>query len=103
MADAEAYATRTTSLAEFENLEREAKLVSAHPLLIPKTFADHISDRVQVILTPSIGGEALTGEVFKRVVNGETPLADPPAQPGLRRTFPSPRPRRHPRTVKSFP
>ena len=80
MADAEAYATRVTSLAQFENLEREAKLVSANPLLVPKTFADRLSDRVQVILTPSIGGEAFTGEIFKRVVNGQTAV-EPPADP----------------------
>jgi regulator of protease activity HflC (stomatin/prohibitin superfamily) len=80
MADAEAYATRVTSLAQFENLEREAKLVSANPLLVPKTFADRLSDRVQVILTPSIGGEAFTGEIFKRVVNGRTAV-EPPADP----------------------
>lgn len=61
--------------------EREARLVSANPLLIPKTFADRLSDRVQVILTPSIGGESLTGEIFKRVANGQPALADPPAQP----------------------
>lgn len=79
MADAEAYATRTNSLAEFENLEREARLVSANPLLIPKTFADRLSDRVQVIMTPSIGGESLTGEIFKRVANGQPALAEPPA------------------------
>ena len=79
MADAEAYATRTSSLAEFEGLEREARLVSANPLLIPKTFADHLSDRVQVILTPSIGGESFTGEIFKRVANGQPALAEPAA------------------------
>ena len=81
MADAEAYAIRITSLAEFEGLEREAKLVSAHPLLIPKTFADRLSDRVQVILTPSIGGESFTDEVFKRVAAGQPALADPPPSP----------------------
>ena len=80
MADAEAYATRVTSLAQFEGLERVAKLVSANPLLVPKTFADRLSDRVQVILTPSIGGEAFTGEVFKRVVNGQTAV-EPPTDP----------------------
>jgi regulator of protease activity HflC (stomatin/prohibitin superfamily) len=79
MADAEAYATRVTALADFEKLEREALLVTANPLLIPKTFADRLSDRVQVILTPSIGGEPFTGEVFKRVANGEPPLAPPPS------------------------
>lgn len=75
LADAEAYAIRTTSLAQFENLKREAELVQANPLLIPKTFADRLSDKVQVILTPTIGGEAFTGEVLKRVANGKEPLA----------------------------
>ncbi len=41
-------------------------------------MADRLSDRVQVILTPSIGGEQFTGEVFKRVANGQPPLAPPP-------------------------
>jgi len=77
LADAEAYSTRVTALADFEKLEREARLVTANPLLIPKTFADRISDRVQVILTPSIGGEQFTGEVFKRVADGQPPLAPP--------------------------
>lgn len=77
MADAEAYAIRATSLAQFEGLEREAELVSAHPLIIPKTFADRLSDRVQVILAPSIGGEAFTGEIVKRVVNGQTAVEEP--------------------------
>jgi regulator of protease activity HflC (stomatin/prohibitin superfamily) len=81
MADAEAYATRVTALADFEKLEREAVLVSANPLLIPKTFADRLSDRVQVILTPSIGGEQFTGEVFKRVVNGQPAIAAPANPP----------------------
>jgi regulator of protease activity HflC (stomatin/prohibitin superfamily) len=77
IADAEAYAIRTTSLAQFENLKREAELVQSNPLLIPKTFADRLSDKVQVILTPSIGGEAFTGEIFKRVVNGDPPVSTP--------------------------
>jgi regulator of protease activity HflC (stomatin/prohibitin superfamily) len=79
MADAEAYATRVQSQADFENLEREAALVSANPLIIPKTFADRLSDRVQVILTPSIEGDAFTGEIYKRVVGGQTAVARPPA------------------------
>jgi regulator of protease activity HflC (stomatin/prohibitin superfamily) len=79
LADAEAYAIRATSAAQFENLKREAELVQQNPLLIPKTFADRLSDRVQVILTPTIGGEAFTGEVLKRVANGDSPVAtDPP-------------------------
>lgn len=74
IADAEAYSIRATSLAQFEGLSREAELVTANPLLIPKTFADRLSDKVQVILTPTIGGEAFTGEVMKRVANGDRPV-----------------------------
>ena len=73
IADAEAYSIRTTTLAQFENLEREAELVSANPLLIPKTFADRLSENVQVILTPTLGGEAFTDEVVKRAARGESP------------------------------
>ena len=76
IADAEAYSIRTTSLAQFENLAREAELVSANPLLIPKTFADRLSENVQVILTPTVGGEAFTDEVVKRAVRGEGAPSD---------------------------
>jgi regulator of protease activity HflC (stomatin/prohibitin superfamily) len=77
MADAEAYFIRATSEAQFEGLQREAELVSANPLLIPKTFADRLSDKVQVILTPTMGGEAFTDEVLKRAANGQRPVARP--------------------------
>ena len=79
MADAEAYATRVQAEADFEGLEREAVLITANPLLIPKTFADRLSERVQVILTPSIEGDAFTGEVYKRVLAGQPAAAPPPA------------------------
>ena len=80
IADAEAYTIRETSLAQFENLEREAELVSANPLLIPKTFADRLSENVQVILTPTVGGEAFTDEVVKRAVAGAGPRPQPQAR-----------------------
>jgi regulator of protease activity HflC (stomatin/prohibitin superfamily) len=78
MADAEAYATRVQSVADFEGLEREAALVSANPLIIPKTFADRLADNVQVILTPSIEGDSFTGEVYKRVLAGQQAVAPAP-------------------------
>jgi hypothetical protein len=77
IADAEAYSIRTTSLAQFENLEREAELVTANPLLIPKTFADRLSENVQVILTPTVGGEAFTDEVVRKAMSGERSAATP--------------------------
>jgi regulator of protease activity HflC (stomatin/prohibitin superfamily) len=81
MADAEAYATRVQSQADFEGLEREAVLVTANPLLIPKTFADRLSENVQVILTPSLEGDAFTGEVYKRVLAGQSAVAPAPERP----------------------
>ena len=78
MADAEAYSTRVQAEAEFVGLEREAALVSANPLIIPKTFADRLSDNVQVILTPSIEGDSFTGEVYKRVLAGQQAVAPAP-------------------------
>jgi regulator of protease activity HflC (stomatin/prohibitin superfamily) len=89
LADAEAYSIRSTSLAQFEGLKREAELVSSNPLLIPKTFADRLSDKVQVILTPTIGGESFTGEVFKRVANGQTPVEEQQASVRSARKSPS--------------
>jgi phage-related minor tail protein len=86
IADAEAYSIRETSLAQFENLEREAELVSANPLLIPKTFADRLSENVQVILTPTVGGEAFTDEVVKRAVAGAGPRPQPQARTAAARS-----------------
>ena len=80
MADAEAYSIRKTSEAQFENLKREAELVSANPLLIPKTFADRISDKVQVILTPTLGGETFTDEVVRRAARQGVPETPPAAK-----------------------
>jgi regulator of protease activity HflC (stomatin/prohibitin superfamily) len=81
MADAEAYSIRQTTTAQFENLQREAELVTAHPLLIPKTFADRLAEDVQVILTPSIGGEAFTDEVLRRAASGVPPVEPRPDRP----------------------
>ena len=58
----------------------EAALVSANPLIIPKTFADRLADNVQVILTPSIEGDSFTGEVYKRVLAGQQAVAPAPPQ-----------------------
>lgn len=81
LADAEAYAVRTTSLAQFENLKREVELIQANPVWVSKTFAEHISDKVQVILTPQLSSNVFTDEVLKRVANGKPAVArtDPAA------------------------
>ncbi|MGH6691345.1 MAG: prohibitin family protein, partial [Gammaproteobacteria bacterium] len=52
LADAEAYRVERVGRASAEQMAREGDLVSRHPLLIQKTLADKLSDKVQVIIAP---------------------------------------------------
>ena len=52
LADAEAYRLDLVGKASAGQMEREGALVSRYPLLIQKTLADKLSDRVQVIIAP---------------------------------------------------
>ena len=84
MADAEAYAIRTTSLAQFENLKREVELIQANPVWVEKTFAEKLSDKVQVVVMPNLPSDVFGTETAKRLANGQ------PARParGTRETAP---------------
>lgn len=75
MADAEAYAIRATSLAQFDGLKREAELIQANPVWVSKVFAERISDNVQVILTPSLSTDVFEDEVMKRLAQGRAAVA----------------------------
>ncbi len=52
LADAEAYRVERVGKANSEQMAREGALISKHPLLIQKTVADKLSDKVQVIIAP---------------------------------------------------
>src|SRR6185436_18476853 len=52
LADAEAYRLQKVGLANSEQMAREGALITRHPLLIQKTLADKLSDKVQVIIAP---------------------------------------------------
>jgi regulator of protease activity HflC (stomatin/prohibitin superfamily) len=52
LADAEAYRLEKVGKANAQQMEREGVLVSRHPLLIQKTLADKLSDKIQVIIAP---------------------------------------------------
>ncbi|HET7364300.1 MAG TPA: SPFH domain-containing protein [Burkholderiales bacterium] len=52
LADAEAYRLEKVGRANAAQMEREGALVSRHPLLIQKTLADKLSDKIQVIIAP---------------------------------------------------
>jgi regulator of protease activity HflC (stomatin/prohibitin superfamily) len=67
LADAEAYRLDLVGKASAGQMEREGALVSRYPLLIQKTLADKLSDKLQVIIAPlpaagKFIGSSLVGE-----------------------------------------
>jgi regulator of protease activity HflC (stomatin/prohibitin superfamily) len=53
LADAEAYRLDLVGKANAGQMEREGALLARYPLLIQKTLADKLSDKVQVIIAPT--------------------------------------------------
>lgn len=70
LSEAEAYAIRQTSLAQFENLKREVELIQANPTWVNKTLAEKLGDKVQVIVMPNLTADLLAPEVGKRIASG---------------------------------
>jgi regulator of protease activity HflC (stomatin/prohibitin superfamily) len=52
LAEAEAYRLEQIGKANSEQMQREGALLAKNPLLIQKTLADKLSDKVQVIIAP---------------------------------------------------
>lgn len=52
LADAEAYRLKNIGKVNAEQMALEGALITRHPLLIQKTMADRLSDKVQVIIAP---------------------------------------------------
>ena len=52
LADAEAYRVERVGKSNAEQMAREGALITKHPLLIQKTLADKLSDKIQVIIAP---------------------------------------------------
>ncbi len=52
LADAEVYRLEAVNKVSSVQMEREGVLISKHPLLIQKTMADKLSDKIQVIIAP---------------------------------------------------
>jgi regulator of protease activity HflC (stomatin/prohibitin superfamily) len=61
LADAEAYRVERVGKSNAEQMAREGLLVTQHPLLIQKTLADKLSDKVQVIIAPPPGDGGFIG------------------------------------------
>ena len=68
LADAEAYRLDKVGRTSAEQMAREGAIVTQHPLLVQKTLADKLSDKVQVIVAPpSTDGRLLSALVGGKV------------------------------------
>jgi len=61
LADAEAYRLDRVGRVQTEQMAREGLVLARHPLLIQKTMADKLSDKVQVIIAPPAAGSQFIG------------------------------------------
>ncbi|HET6148647.1 MAG TPA: SPFH domain-containing protein [Polyangia bacterium] len=61
LSDAEAYRIEVTGKANAEQLARDSALIARNPLLIQKTLADKLSDKIQVIVAPPSAGGFFAG------------------------------------------
>jgi regulator of protease activity HflC (stomatin/prohibitin superfamily) len=64
LADAEAYRQDRLGKVTAEQMAREGALVTRHPLLIQKTLADRLSDKIQVIIAPPPADGGFIGNVL---------------------------------------
>ncbi len=74
LAESDAYRMEVTGKASSEQLARESELISKNPLLIQKTLADKLSDKIQVIIAPPQAGGFFAGNLL-----GQSQPSAPPA------------------------
>jgi hypothetical protein len=69
-----------TGKANAAQLERDSVLIARNPLLIQKTLADKLSDKIQVIVAPPAAGGFFAGGLLgtQAVARGTAPAASAP-------------------------
>lgn len=70
LAEADAYRVEQLGKVASEQLERDGALITKHPLLIQKTLADKLSDKVSVIIAPP---PASGGFIGANLIGGAQP------------------------------
>jgi regulator of protease activity HflC (stomatin/prohibitin superfamily) len=61
LSEADAYRIEVTGKANADQLARDSALIAKNPLLIQKTLADKLSDKIQVIVAPPAAGGFFAG------------------------------------------
>jgi hypothetical protein len=64
LADADAYRQELVGKVSSAQLERDGALLSKHPLLIQKTMADKLSDKISVIIAPPPADSGFIGSAL---------------------------------------
>jgi len=75
LSDADAYRIEVTGKAQSEQLARESLLIAKNPLLIQKTLADKLSDKIQVIVAPPAAGGFFAGGLIGTQPRGQVTAA----------------------------
>jgi len=71
LSDADAYRIEVTGKAQTEQLARDSALIAKNPLLIQKTLADKLSDKIQVIVAPPAAGGFFAGGLIGTQPRGQ--------------------------------
>ncbi len=77
LADAEAYRLEIVGKSNAGQMEREGALIARYPLLIQKTLADKLSDKVQVIIAPAPASGQFLGANLVGLDSAKSPGAAP--------------------------
>ena len=76
LADAEVYRLDKVGRVTSEQMAREGALITKHPLLIQKTMADKLSDKISVIIAPpSTNGDFIGAHLLGTTKNTKQPVA----------------------------
>ncbi len=76
LADAEVYRLDRVGRVTSEQMAREGALITKHPLLIQKTMADKLSDKISVIIAPpSTNGDFIGAHLLGTTRNNKQPVA----------------------------
>lgn len=76
LADAEVYRLDRVGKVTSEQMAREGALITKHPLLIQKTMADKLSDKISVIIAPpSTNGDFIGAHLLGTTRNNKQPVA----------------------------
>ena len=78
LSDADAYRIEVTGKANNAQMARDSALIAKNPLLIQKTLADKLSDKIQVIVAPPSAGGFFAGGLLGMQSHTASAATSPP-------------------------